>query len=55
VRWPDLHRWKFGVILRTEQIDVRHVLLADSYPAPTWSAATLSIFYFPISIFAFRS
>jgi hypothetical protein len=51
----DLRDLEFGVILSAEQIDVRHVLLADSHPAPIWSAATLPIFYFSISIFVFRS
>jgi peptide chain release factor 1 len=48
----DLRDLEFGVILSAEQINVRHVLLADSHPAPIWSAATLSIFQFRFSYFA---
>jgi hypothetical protein len=37
---PDLHDFGFGVILTPEQIDVRHVLLADSHFAPIPGART---------------
>jgi hypothetical protein len=49
----DLPEPSIGGILTTEQFDVRRLLLADSPTAPMLGRR--DSFYFPISIFVFRS
>ena len=49
IAWAvDLREFDIGVILRIEQIDVRHLLLADSPPLQLWDAAIL-LFQFRFS------
>ncbi len=44
----DLREFDIGVILIIEQIDVRHLLLADSPPLQLWNASIL-LFQFRFS------